>query len=179
MPIIKFVFEAKISDDLESLYENFVKEAREGAYKSTVTDEQVIKAIKDRFYIGIYYEDKSDEVLTGYRLIEPYVLGKGYRTTDNKILYPNRKYLRAFVIRDTLADKDIGWKLSRRKSVSKSKTVPYWRMFRLDRIKQFVVFPKKITKFRKLYNPDDKQMGTILAAAKKSDFSKGQSNKLN
>lgn len=177
--IRKFLIESLVDGEISEIYESWVSEAsREGALKTNPTDEQISKAITNRYYVGIYYRDpddpNGDDVLKGFRLIEPYVLGEGYRM-DGKIYHNNRKYLRAFVIKDTLKDRDIKWTVSRRKSVSKTQKVPYWRMFRVDRIEQFMVFPKKIIKFREKYNEKDKCMGKIITSIPKSAF-RGQSN---
>jgi len=177
--IRKFVIEALADNEISEMYESWVNEAsREGALKTKPTDEQISKAITDRYYVGIYYKGSDDpsgeEVLKGFRLIEPYVLGQGYKM-NGRVYHNNRKYLRAFVIKDTLKDKEIKWTVSRRKSVSKTQKVPYWRMFRVDRIEQFMVFPKKITKFREKYNEKDKCMGRIITSIPKTAF-KGQSS---
>jgi len=167
--------------NIDELFESWVNEvASRRAPLSAPDDKAIIKAINNRFYVGIYYQEEDDEseeiVKKGFRLIEPYVYGKGYRTKSN-VIHPDRGYIRAFVIKDTSIDKEIDWTYSRRKSVSKSKRVPYWRLFRVDRMKQFTIFPKKVLAYRNLYNEKDKQMGKIIAYVPKGEFSKGENPK--
>ena len=134
---------------------------------------EISKAIKNRQYVGIYYEDESNSVLSGFRLIEPLVYGSGYKMKD-KTLYPNRNYLRAFVIRDTAVESNFQDSWLQRKSVSKSKKIPYFRLFRVDRISSWIVFPKKFSHYRELYSPNDKTISNIKTNLELDDFPRGE-----
>jgi len=148
-------------------------------------EDQISKAILGRNYVGMYYEEKNDHdlVLKGFRLIEPICYGVGYRmkrknkkgkyeyVTANK----NKQYLRAFVIRDTGLDSDTKKQFKvRRKSVSKTKRIPYFRMFRVDRIQSWFTFDFVFSKYRTLYNPDDECMFKVIASLDYNQFPRGE-----
>jgi hypothetical protein len=154
-------FESWVNEDIREKPEK-LKINRVGASQS-----EIIKAIENRAYVGIYYKDDEDEdVLDGYRLIEPYCFGKGWRDRNTgKVTHPNELYLRAYVIMDTNRDEFTKGKFpSRRKSVSKSKRVPYYRMFKAERIDSWMVMNRTFPGYRALYNPNDSNMGKIIAA---------------
>ena len=162
-------------DNMESHDEQFQKylnEARNRPLDKSPNIEKLKKAIEKRQYCGIYYEDvdKTGQVLSGFRLIEPYTLGRGMMSAG-EIKHSDRIYLSAFVIRNS--DNDENYKktgLLKRKSVSKSKTVPYWRLFRFDRIKDFTILPHVFSRYREGYNPSDSRLGDIMAGLEKSKF---------
>lgn len=160
--------------EIDRIFENYIKEALIEDVEPT--EDSITSVVMGRKYCGIYYEDESNGILAGFRLIEPYCFGYGYKH-QGKVVNPEKGYVRAFVIKDTNSDeyagKTFGHK-SRRKSVSKSKKVPYWRMFRMDRIRNFKIFDLKFSGYRKLYNPGDQQMGKIVASLPKTEFPKGQ-----
>lgn len=132
---------------------------------------EISAAIRKRNLIGIYYQDlvDGDEKLveSGFRLIEPYCLGYGYMTKDGP-KYRDRAYLRAYVIMDTKKD-DREYSI-KRKSVSKTKRVPYWRLFRVDRIETWHNTGKRFHKPRPDYNPFDKGIVDITMSLKVEDF---------
>lgn len=147
---------------------------------------EIVKAIQGRKYVGIYYEEKKDHnlVLKGFRLIEPLAYGTGNVTKrknkkTGKFEYtkshPERQYLRAFVIRDTNADADTRKQFkTRRKSVSKTKKIPYFRLFRVDRIQSWFIFDFVFSKYRTLYNPNDECMIKVIASLDYSKFPRGE-----
>lgn len=137
--------------------------------------EEIIKAIENRHYVGIYYEEPEEgKVKAGFRLIEPYAYGKGYKH-GTKVSHDKDEYLRVYVIRDTKTDTEFKGKkkFTRRKSVSKSMRKPFWRLMRVDRIQTWETIPRKILGYRSGYNPNDAMISNIIAAAKTGDFSKG------
>lgn len=110
--------------------------------------EKIITAIKNRWYLAVYYED--DEGHKGFRLIEPYVIGRGFRMRG--VVSENHKkdyYVRCYVIKDAKLDKSVFFK--RNPSYSYSEETPYWRIFRMDRILSIVVIKKKIRWYRSQY----------------------------
>lgn len=177
---LPFINDFLIDAELDNIFENFIQEAR--GRLATVEDKprvsEIKNAIEDRHYVGIYYEepdpDQEGKVLAGFRLIEPYVYGKGYKY-NSKVSNKDRQYLRAYVIRDSKVDPQTKKlkNFTRRKSVSKSERKPYWRLFRIDRIQTWQTIPRKIRAYREDYNPNDKMISRIITAAKKSDFSEG------
>lgn len=163
---------------LDRIFESYIAEKLLPTEHKIPTEKQIIKAIQNRYYVGIYYEelsedeDEKNKVKKGFRLIEPYAFGYGYKR-GNDIYHEDRGYLRAFVIRDTAKDEDIKDKknFTRRKSISKSKHVPYWRLFRLDRIGDWQLIPRKFSKHRELYNPQDKKIGDLISSIDLDEFS--------
>lgn len=141
----------------------------EGAVKSPPSTADITKAINKRRYVGIYYSDPTDSALSGFRMIEPYVLGAGFKKRNGEVINANEKYLRAYVVIDTSKDeltKDkFKKKGSKRKSVSKSGKALGWRLFRVDKIKTWQDLERKFSTNRPLYNPSDKMMGSIIASA--------------
>jgi hypothetical protein len=103
--------------------------------------------INNKFKMDILYEENEDAgvVLNGYRSITPVAFGI-HRSTENLIL---RAYLN--------------------EGVSKSQAVPYWRLFRLDRIHQFNInFSKTNIANKESYHEDDKHMSTIFSQLEKA-----------
>ena len=156
--------------DIFEDFQEYINEAgRNPMIKSTPNEDEIIKAIEKRKYVGIYYKEEGEEdkiVKSGFRLIEPHVYGKGYKK-DNNIVNNNTLYLRAYVImdseKDSLAKKKFNIeKGSRRKSVSLSKHRPYWRLFRVDRIQDWTDLKKTFNKLRPSYNPNDKMLVEII-----------------
>lgn len=124
----------------------------------------IIKAIRNREILGIYYEDttNSGKVLAGFRLVEPYAYGRGYSGSEN---HKDDEYLRVFVIADTRYYKG-GKKFSmRRRSVSKSDKRGGWRLMRADRIRDVYSTKKKFSTKREEYNPADKLIVNIIISA--------------
>ena len=176
------IYEFIENKKIDKIFEDFLLEASKkqpSIEASTIDEFKLISAIESRNYIGIYYEEPSDEdekiVKKGFRLCEPYVYGLGYRYKGKRI-HRNRAYLRVFVIRDTEYDPLTEPKFkTKRKSASKTKRVPYWRLLRVDRIAELSIIPKKFSTYRELYNPDDKVIASIITSASKDDFPKGES----
>jgi len=108
--------------------------------------EAILFCIENNFKMDIMYSDGNDkEVLTGYRNISPAALGK-HRTTGNKVV-------RAFL----------------NEGASLSKKSPNWRLFRLDRIKQYNIYYNKTrVGSNKLYRMDDQAMSVIYSEIEKS-----------
>lgn len=124
----------------------------------------IIKAIRNREILGIYYEDttNSGKVLAGFRLVEPYAYGRGYLGSER---HKDDEYLRVFVIADTRYYKG-GKKFSmRRRSVSKSDKRGGWRLMRVDRIRDVYSTKKKFSTKREEYNPADKLIVNIIISA--------------
>ncbi len=159
-----------VTKDVDDLYEAYVSEAE--SFKRKPTDSDIVKAVKNRNFVGIYYEEPDIEgiVKAGFRLIEPYAYG------SNKD--GSRRYIRAFVIKST--DKDENAKKpfkTKRKSASKTKRLPYWRLFRVDRIQDWQTFPWKFSGYRELYkDTSDKHIANIFAIVPKTSFPKGEIN---
>ncbi len=162
--------------DVFQLYVD-INEAKSSFYsRGNPNDEEIKNAVLNRNYVGIYYEEKETGVVkSGFRLIEPYAFGKGFVSNIGAVSHVDRKYLRAFVIMDTEKDDLTKDKLNR-KSVSKTKRTPFWRLFRIDRISSWFTFKKKFSRYRSSYNPDDKMMNDIIASSKYKDFPYGQVN---
>lgn len=86
--------------------------------------------------MDILYKDEESDVLEGYRGISPAAFGT-LKGTGNKAL---RAYLND--------------------GVSKSNRIPKWRLFRLDRIKQYNTNFSKFS-INPLYRMGDKNMSSI------------------
>jgi len=152
-------------ESLEEEFARFVNEAGPQTYAPSNT--KIINAIKKRKYAGIYYEEEgSDKVLSGFRLIEPLVFGKGYKSADGVVTHKNEYYLRAFVIKESQKDSNKELHKIHRKSVSKSKRVPYYRLFKMERIKTWENFRFTIINPREDYNPDDQMIAEIMQSIK-------------
>lgn len=174
----EFLFEAELDKEFSDFIKLCEARGRNPVIEGKPRKSEIKKAIRERNYVGIYYEepdpDQDGKVLAGFRLIEPYVYGKGYKY-GSTITHDKREYLRCFVIRDTKSDSQFKDKknITRRKSVSKSKRVPYWRLMRVDRIQTWQNIKRKVLGYRDGYNPNDESIANILAAADTSEFSKG------
>lgn len=164
---VDFVVEC-LEEGEENLNEHLLNE--QASLDNTVKIIQ--EAIIRRKYLGIYYIDGED---SGFRLIEPYVLGRGFVIPSiGKVVHPNRYYLRAFVIKDTTKDeytkdkfKDLKifrWTLRKgqKQSFSVSERDPYWRLFRPDKITRIKTLKQTFDKKRDLYNSDDKMIADII-----------------
>ena len=147
------------SDNDFRFYEEWLNEAKSRITHPEPTEAEIIRAIKNRKYVGIYYEGENVE--SGFRLIEPLVYGIGYKYDGKKI--NDDRYIRAFVIKATDKDKNFQKSKINRRSVSKSKRTPYWRMLRVDKIKDWFEFPKKFSILRDGYNTNDKHINNIIA----------------
>lgn len=148
-------------------FQQFINEA--GPQTFTPTIDKIRNCIKNRRYAGIYYEEEGDpdgiDVLPGFRLIEPLVFGKGYLSADGVVTHINDHYLRAFVIKESRKAENPKLHSLHRRSVSKTKRVPYFRLFRLDRVTMWENIRFKIPNEREEYNPDDRMIAEILEAA--------------
>ena len=182
LPTIDEFFEEQ---ELDTLFENYMEsvpmmeDRRIPAQAGGPSAAQIRKAVRERQYIGVYYSEPGDTnlVKSGFRLIEPYVYGRGFKhPKTGNISHYNRQYIRAFVIRDS--QRDVGTRdkknFVRRKSVSKTKRVPYWRLMRVDRIQNWEIIGRKFSKFRPLYNPDDQMIRRIITKAQLGSFPRGE-----
>lgn len=128
------------------------------------TEGTVREAINKRQRAWIYYKstgNENHEILEGYRLIEPYALGRGLNPKPNQFKPKENNthtYLRAFVVRELGAKGGVP-------SVSLTNDEPYWRMFRLDKIDSWKTIPSFFYEPREGYNPRDKDMISIIASA--------------
>jgi len=156
-----------MEDIFESFYKYINEAGRNPVIKSTPNEDEIIKAIENRKYIGIYYtENNGKSVKSGFRLIEPHVYGKGFQR-DETIFNTDTKYLRAYVIMDSEKDTQTSKKFdaskgARRKSISKSKHRPYWRLFKVENITNWYDLKKTFSKLRPNYNPEDKLLVEII-----------------
>lgn len=139
--------------------------------------EEIIRAVEKRRYLSMYYEHRNGE--RGHRLIEPYVVGRGYKKPDGEIVNPSHVYIRGFVIMDSTKDKYTKDRFAKTKSVSVSDRENRWRLFRMDRILNLWDSKRVFSRYRRLYNPNDRQIGTILASLSYSSFPKGENPKIN
>lgn len=137
---------------------------------------EVTRAIEKRNYVSIQYTHKNGE--KGHRLIEPYAMGKGYKLPDGRVVNKDKIYIRVFVIMNSETDKTTKGRFAKTKSVSVSDKRKRWRMIRLDRINRWTNMEKVFSSYRKLYNPNDKQMSIILSSLPKSSFPKGENPKI-
>jgi hypothetical protein len=113
-------------------------------------------AIRDKYYVSVYYQHSNGEY--GFRLIEPYVVGRGYAGSEE---HRNDYYLRCFVIRDSRDDVNVPF--VRNKSVSVSEKVPYWRLMRVDRMHNINIIKRKRRHYREEYTGGtDKNIVNII-----------------
>ncbi len=155
------VLESINSDSMDEAFELFINEVGPKSHEPSV--HKMTKIIKKRRYAGIYYEGE-DNVLPGFRLIEPYCFGKGYKI-GRKIINKDQFYLRAYVIKESKKDTNKQLHKINRKSVSKSQKVPYWRLFRWDKVKLLEELRFVIPRAQEGYSPDDKMIGKIITSA--------------
>ncbi len=160
---LKTISENIITESIESEYERFINEANESD-KYNPTIDKIKKAIKNRKYVGIYYEGEGN-VEPGFRLLECYVLGQGYVLPSGKVTHENDYYLRAFVIMESKKDKNKHIRKLHRTSVSKSMRVPAWRLFCFQKIKSLETLRFTITEARADYNPKDSMIDKIIQSA--------------
>lgn len=142
---------------------------------SMPTINDIVNAVRNRNYLSIYYEDRFGN--KGHRLIEPYVVGIGY-VANGQVVNQNY-YLRAFVIMDSSKDKTTKDRFTKRKSVSVSDKENRWRLFRIDRILRATNLKKKFSKYRRQYNPNDKQLANIIMSLGYNEFPRGENPKIN
>ena len=130
--------------------------------KESVGDSVIVNAINDHKYLYIYYAG-DNTVLKGYRTIKPFVLGTS--TAGNKVL---RAWQEA-----GSSDSYAGLTGRKREDHEyqfdqKGNMKPGWRLFRVDGITSALPTGKKFStatnKLPPLYNPNDKQMTSIVAA---------------
>jgi len=160
-----------ITEEVEGTFFEYVNEATLGSFKRPPTEKKIVDAINNRNFVGIYYSDdeESDEIVKdGFRLIEPYCYG---HNADGTV-----SYIRAFVIMDSSKDVQAEPKFkTKRKSVSLTTRKPDWRMFRVDRIKDWQSFPWRFSGYRELYTGGtDKHIVNIVASSSYSDFKNGE-----
>jgi hypothetical protein len=132
--------------------------------KEGVGDATIVDAINDAKYLYIYYAgDKT--TLKGYRTIRPFVLGTS--TAGNKVL-------RAWQENGS-SDSYAGLTGRKREDHeyhfdNKGKMKPGWRLFNVKYITSALPTGKKFSteesKLPPLYNPNDKQIPSIIASIK-------------
>jgi hypothetical protein len=152
-----------MSDESKILREN-IKSVRM-LLKEGVGQGDVIDAINKRKIVTIYYEGE-DTQHTGYRTIQPHVLGVS--EAGNIVL---RAWQEAG---DSDSFNGIGRTPRRDHEYFVTKGYkPGWRLFKLDGIKSFTPtgknFKATTDNQRPLYNPGDKGMANIIAVAFPSD----------
>jgi len=141
-----------------------------GLLTENVNSYDFVDAIKNHKVLYIYYAG-DDTVLKGYRTIEPHVIGVS--TAGNTVL---RAWQQA-------GASDSNKSIKRPKRPGKD-DMPGWRLFNVDFITASHDTGKRFSteagKLRPKYNPNDKQMTSIIIAAQPgeeiSDFGTG-SNK--
>lgn len=150
---------------LRQLELEFLAEAVIGKWRAPDVS-MIERAIKNRNYVGIYYEEEADSnVKSGFRLIEPHVFGTGFvHSLTKEVSHENDDYLRAYVVKNSKKDSRLGKMAGNRKSVSKTNDTPYWRMLKVERIKKWVNLERTFKKGRALYNPQDKNINNIKAS---------------
>lgn len=120
-----------------------------------VNSYDIVDAIKNHKVIYIYYAG-DDTVMKGYRTIEPHVLGVS--TAGNTVL---RAWQQAGA---SDSNKGIG----REKRIGKD-DMPGWRLFNVEFITAMHDTGKRFStengKVRPKYNPNDKQMSSIIISA--------------
>lgn len=138
---------------IDSLYDQVLMEL----LAEQVADNRIVKAIKDRRVVKIFYADPSDDVEDGYRDCEIYAFG---------INKAGNKVIRCW-IREGSNSKSFppGSPPSDRLTHK-----PGWRVFRLDRIQNmkntiqtFDDTIQHINANRPKYNPNDKDMNLIIS----------------
>ena len=153
---------------LENEFDDYVFEARgrNPVIDPTPTEKEIIRAIQRRKYVGFYYDEPTDLegvlVKPGFRLVEPYVFGRGYKHVDGTVTHEDREYLRGFIIKSSKTDRNDQLKKITRRSVSLTQRRPYWRFFRVDRIHSWQEFRFTIRRARYKYRPNDKMIGNIV-----------------
>jgi hypothetical protein len=168
-----------MSSSLKGLLQEIYLE--EQIASNSASQDSVVEAINDKLNVIIYYEG-DEKILPGYRIIQPFVYGIGYKRND-KVLNNDKPYLRSYVIMDAtsldaiksiiknkLLNKDKGaaskGSLPSR-SVSLTQHQPSWRLFRADKITYwYPLFGAPSFKNKPLYNPADKNLVKIIAAAR-------------
>lgn len=126
----------------------------EGGSRDTIVD-----AINGHKYLYIYYSG-DNTVMKGYRIIMPFVIG----TFDS-----GEVVLRAWETEgnsDTFYRKGVDKRrrLDHEYFVDNGKEIPGWRLFKVDKITKIYPTGKKFNKIPPKYNPNDKQMSTIIAS---------------
>lgn len=159
------VSEAIKTNVLKESFLEFVNEAAPATHEPSI--ERIQKCIKDRKFAGIYYEEEGNgKVLSGYRLIAPVCFGRGYKhPVDEHISHHLEYYLRAYVIMESKKAENKNLRKLNRRSVSKSNRIPYYRLFKLDRIEIWDTLRFTITKEPAPgYNPQDKMIAEIMTS---------------
>lgn len=110
--------------------------------------ESIKKAIENRWHVAIYYEDTNNKILEGTRIILPHTYGRGYIPSGQDEPINNHEYVRAFILRSS--------------SVTKTDNRPYWRFFKVSRIKHWGIMRIKF-KIRDGYMMDDKMLDKIIS----------------
>lgn len=118
-----------------------------GIIFEVVARDGILKSLQNRNIVLFWYDDPEDpeEVKPGYREVEPYVYGKHF-TSGNDVV-------RGWLIRGISKTGDLDPTVK-----------PGWRLFRVDRMKNWSDTKEKFNPFPKGspahpdYNPNDKHM---------------------
>jgi len=116
--------------------------------KKPPTDESIKNAINNRHHVIINYEDDSDDILNGVRLILPHTYGKGYVPPGYDYPINDDKYVRGYIIRAS--------------SKTRTDNQPYWRLFKFSRITHWGIMRIKF-KVKPDYVKDDKMLYKIIS----------------
>lgn len=127
--------------------------------ESTDTSNKIVSAVKDRRLINIYYESPhdagKDDYPRGWRRIEPFCIG--INNYDNTVLRAWELHGPSYSYPDGKPNDPLTHN-------------PGWRMFRVDGITQInETGSERFTAPRPKYNPEDKDMKVIYAAANFGD----------
>lgn len=156
------VSEALKTDAMTGDFIKFISEAAPATFEPSL--EKITKCIESRKFASIYYEEEDDPllVLSGYRLIAPVCFGRGY-VYNEQVTHHDEYYLRAFVIKESRKAKNKHLRKIHRTSVSKTERVPYWRLFKFERISTWDTMRFTITEAPAAgYNPNDQMINEIL-----------------
>jgi hypothetical protein len=118
-----------------------------GIIFETVQRDNILKSLENRKIVNFWYDDPDDpnEVMPGYREVEPYVYGKHYKSGNPVI--------RGWLIRGTSKTGEIDPSVK-----------PGWRLFRVDRMNNWQERKESFEPYidgkpaHEKYNPDDKHM---------------------
>ena len=155
-------------NELNIFFDN-IRRFRKPLLTEAVSDSAIVNSIKNRELVYLYYAG-DETVMKGYRIVVPFVLGK--HENGNTLL-------RAWQLEGN-SDSFIGLAGRKRKNHEyhidhDGSTKIGWRLFKTDKISSFLPTGDKFIDPKTdeyitppLYNPNDKQMSSIIAAAPES-----------
>lgn len=151
-----------LKEETKIFFENLFRSRR--LLNEAVSDDKIANAIQNYEFIYIYYAG-DDTIERGYRTVRPFVLGTS--TAGNKVVRAWQDKGKSDSLRpdSPRKRKDHEWFID-----NDGKEKPGWRLFRVDKItsmyptgKRFVDGEGKVL-IPPLYNPNDKQMISIVAS---------------